>query len=263
MLYSSGRGDMTKRIIAVTNQKGGVGKTTTAVSVAMQLATPEKPVLVVDLDPQGNATSGLGLSKEGLGLSSYDVLCQGAQLSDAVYEARDKGLFILPTNANLAGAEVELVPMQNREFKLRESLAPASYEYIIIDCPPSLGLLTVNALAAAHSVLIPVQAEYYALEGLGQLLDTIQRVRQGINPSLELLGVAITMYDKRTSLSDQVLAEMKNYFGDKLFSTVIPRNVRLAEAPSFGKTIFEHDRWSKGARAYKQLAKEVAKRANG
>lgn len=253
---------MTKKIIAVANQKGGVGKTTTAVSLAAQLAEAKHPVLLVDLDPQGNASSGLGFVRDDLGVTTYDVLCAGVPLADAVHETRIPGLFILPTNGNLAGAEVELVSAQHREFKLKQSLAPANYDYIIIDCPPSLGLLTVNALAAATDVLIPVQAEYYALEGLGQLLNTIQRVRQGLNTSLELFGVVVTMYDKRTSLSDQVLKELKNYFGDKVFKTVIPRNVRLAEAPSYGQTIFEHDRWSKGARSYKQFAKEVARRAN-
>lgn len=252
---------MATKIIAVTNQKGGVGKTTTAVSVAAQLAGTERPVLLVDLDPQGNATSGLGLPKEGLAATSYEVLCENASLVDAVHETHTPGLFVLPANAHLAGAEVELVSEQRREFKLQNALVSTSYDYIIIDCPPSLGLLTVNALTVAQAVFIPVQAEYYALEGLGQLLHTIQRVREGLNPSLALLGVVLTMYDKRTSLSEQVMHELKNYFGDKLFKTVIPRNVRLAEAPSFGKTIFEHDSWSKGARAYKQLAKEVAKRA--
>jgi chromosome partitioning protein len=252
---------MTKKIIAVTNQKGGVGKTTTAVSVAAQIANSGHTVLLIDLDPQGNATSGLGIAKDNLELTSYHVLCAGASLADAVHESHSKGLYILPANANLAGAEVELVGMQRREFQLQQALSPATYDYIIIDCPPSLGLLTVNALAAASDALIPVQAEYYALEGLGQLLNTIQRVRETLNPQLELLGVVVTMYDKRTSLSDQVLAEIKNYFGEKLFKTTIPRNVRLAEAPSFGQTIFEHDRWSKGARTYKQLAKEVIHRA--
>jgi chromosome partitioning protein len=252
---------MKKTIIAVVNQKGGVGKTTTAENVAAQLATQKQPVLLLDLDPQGNATSGIGLQKADLKVSTYEVLCHGAKLETAVQKTRIPGLSILPTNTNLTGAEVELVSQEGREFKLRTALADSKYSYVIIDCPPSLGLLTVNALAAADAVLIPVQAEYYALEGLGQLLETIQRIRKGINPSLELLGVAVTMYDKRTSLSEQVVQEIKNYFGDKLFKTVIPRNIRLAEAPSYGKTIFEHDRWSKGAWAYKQLAKEVAKRA--
>lgn len=254
---------MTKAIIAVVNQKGGVGKTTTTVNMAAQLATSEKPVLIVDLDPQGNATSGLAIPKNELSSTTYDVICQNTPIADVVQETQTKGLFIIPANANLAGAEVELATMQGREYVLQQALAPASYEYIIIDCPPSLGLLTVNALAAAQSVLIPVQAEYYALEGLSQLLNTVQRVRQGLNTSLDLLGVVVTMYDKRTSLSEQVMQEIKGYFGEKMFNTVIPRNIRLAEAPSFGKTIFEHDRWSKGARSYKQLAKEVGKRVNG
>jgi len=253
---------MTKKIITVTNQKGGVGKTTTAVNIAAQLVASGKPVLIVDLDPQGNATSGLGLAKDTLELTAYDLLCRGVQLADVVRGTRIDNLYILPANANLAGAEVELVPIQDREYALRQALSAATYEYIVIDCPPSLGLLTVNALTAAQSVLVPVQAEYYALEGLGQLLSTIQRVRESLNTSLELLGVVVTMYDRRTGLSEQVLREIKNYFGDKLFKTVIPRNVRLAEAPSFGQTIFEHDRWSKGARTYKQLAKEVKRRAD-
>jgi len=252
---------MSHKVIAVVNQKGGVGKTTSTVNIAAQLATTEKPVLLIDLDPQGNATSGLGFNKESLGASSYEVLCQSVPLADAVAETRVPGLFILPANANLAGAEVDLVQVPRREFQLQKALTTGSYAYILIDCPPSLGLLTVNALTAATDVLIPVQAEYYALEGLSQLLNTVQRVRQTLNPALALMGVAITMFDKRTSLSEQVLQEIRNYFGEKLFKTIIPRNVRLAEAPSFGQTIFEHDKWSKGARAYKQLAKEVSKRA--
>ena len=251
---------MKQTIIAVINQKGGVGKTTTAVNVAAQLASGKSPVLLVDLDPQGNATSGLGIDKQPKSGTSYDVLFGRISLDQAVQPTNREGLYILPANSELAAAEVELVSQPNREFALKQALQNGAYDYVIIDCPPALGLLTINALTAAHSLMIPVQAEYYALEGLGQLLDTVQRVRQGINPQLDLLGVLLTMYDKRTSLSEQVQDELCKHFGAKLFKTVIPRNVRLAEAPSFGKTIFEHDRWSKGARAYKQLAKEVKER---
>jgi chromosome partitioning protein len=253
---------MKQTIVAVINQKGGVGKTTTATNLAAQLASKETPVLLVDLDPQGNATSGLGLEKD-IEPTTYDVLFGNISLDQAVLPAEREGLYVLPANANLAAAEVELVSQLQREFALKRALEVAAYQYVIIDCPPALGLLTINALSAAHTILIPVQAEYYALEGLGQLLATVQRVKEALNPSLDLLGVVLTMYDKRTSLSEQVMAELKNHFGDKLFRTVVPRNVRLAEAPSFGKTIFEHDRWSKGARAYKNLAKEVAKRVHG
>lgn len=251
---------MTQKNIAVVNQKGGVGKTTTAISVAAQLASEKASVLLLDLDPQGNASSGLGLSKEKAPATAYDVLCQGLPLASAVQETHVAQLFVIPSNANLAGAEVELVGKAKREFTLKEALGAASYDYIIIDCPPSLGLLTINALTAANYVLIPVQAEYYALEGLSQLLNTIQAVKQSTNPQLELLGIVLTMFDKRNSLSEQVETEVKNYFGDTLFKSVIPRNVRLAEAPSYGRTIFEHDKWSKGAKAYKALAREVRDR---
>lgn len=249
-----------KHVIAITNQKGGVGKTTTAVNVAAQLATSKRRVVLVDMDPQGNASSSLAIDKEQLQKTLYDVLVSGMQPADIVLPTHVENLFVLPANSQLAQAEVDLVGMERREYRLRDILQSVDAEVVIIDCPPALGLLTVNALAAASDVLIPVQAEYFALEGLGQLLNTIQLIKQGLNPSLEILGVVLTMYNKRISLSEQVQAELAQHFAGKLFKTVVPRNVRLAEAPSYGRTIFEHDKWSKGARAYKHLGDEVAQR---
>jgi chromosome partitioning protein len=253
---------MSKHVIAILNQKGGVGKTTTAINLAAYLSKAGHSVLVADLDPQGNSTSGLGIDKQKLSMTLYDVLFSRAEAQQVIHKIGPK-LFVAPSNANLAGAEVEMVNLAGRELMLRNTLAKFDYDYILIDCPPSLGLLTVNALAAANSVLVPVQAEYYALEGLSQLLSVIQQVRQALNPNLDILGVLITLYDSRNSLSEQVKKELENYFGAKLFKTIVPRNVRLAEAPSFGKTIIEHDKWSKGARAYKALAKEVEDRTIG
>lgn len=250
---------MTKTIIAVVNQKGGVGKTTTSVNVAAGLAAAGNSVLLFDLDPQGNATSGLGLDKH-QAVSAYELMCHGQQLANAVLETNVAQLYVVPSNTQLAGAEIELVERDRREYILQEVLKVAEYDYILIDCPPSLGLLTINALTAASLVLMPVQAEYYALEGLSQLLNTVQAVKHSTNQNLEMLGVVLTMYDKRTSLSEQVKDEVKKYFGENLFKTVIPRNIRLAEAPSYGKTIFEHDKWSKGARSYKALTKEILAR---
>ena len=252
---------MSNQIIAVINQKGGVGKTTTTVNLAAYLAKIGKKILIVDFDPQGNVTSGIGIAKDKLELTVYDVLLDPSKLSQSTKTTSIKNMSILPATPALAAVEVELVDMANRESKLKAALHSAQYDYILIDCPPSLGLLSINALVAANSVLIPVQAEYYALEGLSQLLSVIQRVREGFNPGIELLGVVLTMYDKRNALAEQVRQELEKHFSDKLFSTVIPRNVRLAEAPGFGKTILEHDKWSKGARAYKQLSNEVIKRA--
>lgn len=251
------------KTIAIINQKGGVGKTTTAINLGAYLAKSGREVLLVDLDPQGNATSGLGLDKKSLDSTMYDVLFSTSQVQSAIRETNISGLSVLPANANLAAAEIDLANEAKREFKLREALANTTHDYVLIDCPPALGLLTINALTAAHEVLIPVQAEYYALEGLGQLLDVIQRVRSGLNPKLEILGVVVTMYDSRTALSEQVSGELKKHFGDKVLKSVIPRNVRLAEAPSHGRPISEHDKWSKGARAYKQLAKEIDRIESG
>jgi chromosome partitioning protein len=247
-------------IIAIANQKGGVGKTTTTINLASYLARGKGKVLVVDLDPQGNTSSGLGIDKQKLEHSLYDVLLSGTHPHEAALETSYHGVVVLPASGVLAAAEVELVGLPEREFRLKKALAELPYEYVIIDCPPSLGLLTVNGLAAADSLIIPVQAEFYALEGLGQLLQTVARVRQALNPGLDILGVLLTMHNGRTTLSSQVHEEVKKHFGDQVFDTVIPRNVRLAEAPSYGRPITHYDKWSKGARSYDKLAKEVTKR---
>ena len=246
-------------VIAVLNQKGGVGKTTTVINLAAYLKKLNKSVLVVDIDPQGNATSGLGVNKQQINASTREVMLGHNQLGQVIVQVED-GIHLVPTGQALAALELELVTLQEREFRLKRALQYSKYDYIIIDCPPSLSLLTVNALTAADSIIIPVQAEYYALEGLSQLLEVVQLIKSGLNPNLELLGVLLTMYDSRTSLSDQVKAEVKQYFGPKVFDTVVPRNVRLAEAPSYGKSINNYDKWSKGAKAYKTLAKEVHNR---
>jgi len=251
---------MSSKIIAVTNQKGGVGKTTTAINVAAGLASKNCNVLLIDLDPQGNATSGLGVPKLENQITTYDILCKDAPIDQAIQQTHVAQLYVIAANNDLAAAELDLAQMPQREFRLQQLLLNNTFDYIIIDCPPSLGMLTINALTAASHVLIPVQAEYYALEGLSQLLSTVQAVRASTNPGIDLLGIAVTMFDKRNSLSEQVQKELQEYFGDKLFKTEVPRNVRLAEAPSYGRTIYDHDRWSKGSRAYKGLVKEIIER---
>jgi chromosome partitioning protein len=248
-------------IIAVTNQKGGVGKTTTTVNTAHFLAKSGKRVLLVDFDPQGNATSGLGIDKNKLEHSVLDVVQDWLPLEKAIMSTEVKHLDLVPATPQLANAEVELAKAERRFTRLKQALAGAGqYDYVLIDSPPSLSLLRVNGLIAAHYVLLPVQAEFYALEGLGQLLETMQLVRKGMNPTLELLGVLVTMMDSRTTLSNQVHTEIKKHFPGKLFETTIPRNVRVAEAPSHGVPVGVYDRWSKGARAYKALAKEILER---
>lgn len=247
------------KIIALVNQKGGVGKTTTVLNLGAYLAELGKYVLVVDSDPQGNATSGLGVIPAQLNSGLYEVLSGRAEAAAVIQNTQIQNLRVSPSTPSLAAANVELVSAEKREERLRESLLGIrnDYDYILIDCPPSLGILTVNSLVAADSVLIPVQSEYYALEGLGQLLETIHLVQKNLNPGLRVLGAVITMHDKRTKLSAQVQKEMNRHFPNKIFDSVIPRNVRLSEAPSHGLTIRQYDPWSKGARAYRQLAEEV------
>jgi chromosome partitioning protein len=248
-------------IIAVTNQKGGVGKTTTSVNVAHYLSKSGKNVLLVDFDPQGNATSGLGIDKQSLTGTVLDVIQHGTPIADVTLATKHKHLSVVPATPQLANAEVELARAEHRFTRLKTALAQCTqYDVIVIDSPPSLSLLTVNGLIASKYVLLPVQAEFYALEGLGQLLETMQLVRKQLNKDLELLGVLVTMMDARTTLSNQVHAEIKKHFPGKVFDTTIPRNVRIAEAPSHGLPVGAYDRWSKGARAYKALTKEVIKR---
>ena len=248
------------KVISVANQKGGVGKTTTTVNLGTILAKKGKKVLLIDADPQGNATSGLGVEKD-IEPSTYDILVNDAELGDALQDTIIKNLKVCPANMNLAGAEVELVSMMSREQRLKEKLEPIKdmFDYILIDCPPSLGLITLNSFTASDSVLIPVQCEYFALEGLGQLLNTINLVKKHLNKNIRIEGALLTMYDIRTNLSNQVVKEVKKYFEDKVYKTVIPRNVRLSEAPSYGMPITEYDPRSKGAKTYEKFTKEFLK----
>jgi len=250
------------RIVAIANQKGGVGKTTTAINLAASIAACERRVLLVDLDPQANATSGVGLSKTEEP-SIYPVLVQGLSAISALRKTEIPTFDVIPSSVDLVGAELDLSDVEGREFQLRTALQPVAeaYDYVLIDSPPSLGLLTVNGLTAADSVLVPMQCEYFALEGISQLMNTIGRVREGLNPGLEIEGIALTMYDERVNLSRQVADEVRAYFGEKVYRSVIPRNVRLGEAPSFGKPIILYDIRSRGSEAYLALAREFIQRA--
>jgi len=247
------------RVFAIANQKGGVGKTTTAINLAASLAANDLRVLVIDSDPQGNATTGLGVAKNTGRPSMYDVLLGGASAQDAIVATDFEGLHIITADKNLVGANLELVDLPNREHRLRERIAGIrdSYPFVLIDCPPALDLLTLNALIAADAVLVPIQCEFFALEGISELMDTIDRIRDSFNHSLEIAGILLTMYDDRTNLTRQVASDLREFFGDQVFRTSIPRSVRLAEAPSFGKSILSYDPRSRGAESYIRLAKEI------
>ena len=251
------------KCIAVANQKGGVGKTTTSVNLSSCLAAYGKKVLLIDTDPQGNASSGVGAEKEQIEKSVYDIIINGDEIKDIIMETDYHNLHLCPSNIDLAGAEIELVSENNREYLLKNAVEKIKdiYDYIIIDCPPSLGLLTLNSFVCADSIIIPIQCEYYALEGLSQLTNTVRTIKKAFNPDLEIEGVLLTMYDTRTNLSMQVAGEVKKYYGEKLYKSVIPRNVRLSEAPSFGQPINIYDKHSKGSACYMNLASEVI-RAN-
>jgi len=247
------------RVICIANQKGGVGKTTTAINLSASIAVAEKKVLLIDIDPQGNSTSGMGFGKEGPRDTIYHALLRGSGLREMIRKTELSCLDMVTSNTDLIGAEVELIQVKDRERKLSHLIeeVEAEYDYILIDCPPSLGLLTINSLTAAHSVIIPLQCEYYAMEGLGQLLKTIRLIKQALNPKLEIEGILLTMFDGRNNLSHQVVHEVKSHFKDKVFETIIPRNIRLSEAPSHGKPVLLYDIHSKGAESYLNLAREI------
>jgi chromosome partitioning protein len=249
------------RVIALANQKGGVGKTTTTVNMGAALAELDHRVLIVDLDPQGNATTGLGINYRVLEHTMYDVLLQGVHIDDCIEPTEVRGLFVAPASLDLAGAEIELVPAFSREAKLKRALEDVvdDYDFVLIDCPPSLGLLTVNGLVAATEVMVPIQCEYYALEGLAQLTRNVELVRENLNPTLEITGIVLVMYDSRTKLGEQVVQEVREHFGEKVCRNMIPRNVKLSEAPSFGQPITVYDSSSRGAVAYRELAREVSR----
>ncbi|MGI6773600.1 MAG: ParA family protein [Clostridiales bacterium] len=246
------------KIISVVNQKGGVGKTTTAVNLSAALGQLGHRVLLVDIDPQGNSTSGFGINKRAISLSSYEIITNQANIEDAIVETSAENVWILPSNMNLAGAEIEIIEVEKRESILKTALLKISdrFDYIFIDCPPSLGLITLNSLCASDTFLVPIQCEYYALEGLSQLMSTVRQIKRRYNPYLELESVLLTMYDGRLNLTQQVVAEVKKFFPNKVFATVIPRNVRLSEAPSFGQPVIYYDRRSQGAESYIRLAQE-------
>lgn len=254
--------DGTARVLAIANQKGGVGKTTTAVNLATAMAACEKRVLIIDIDAQGNASTGLGIPTTARKISSYDLLIGREPAAKGVVHTDIPNLSIIPSSVDLSGAEIELIDLDRREYRLKDSIKSVEqdYDYILIDCPPALGLLTLNALCCANSVLVPLQCEFYALEGLSHLIRTIERVKRAFNPKLEIQGVVLTMYDKRNNLSDMVAADVRDHFGDKVYETVIPRNVRVSEAPSHGKPVLLYDLKSRGAQAYIHLASELLKR---
>ena len=260
------RAEKKTRVLAVSNQKGGVGKTTTAINLGTALAAIGEKVLIVDMDPQGNASTGLGVPRETRRVTIYDVVVDNRSVDDAAVQTTVPGLFIIPADADMSGVEIELSQADRRSFRLRDALAgqgrdgQTRYDYVLIDCPPSLNLLTLNAMAAADAVLVPLQCEFFALEGLTQLMKTVDMVRQSLNPSLEIQGLVLTMYDRRSALSGQVANDVRNHFGDKVYDSVIPRNVRVAEAPSFGKPALIYDLKCAGSQAYLKLAREVVAR---